>query len=307
MIGNSTASLIASRALSLYQQCFSSDLHSSRSIAAVKSKRQTFPMILMALLEDPANTNILTWLPNGTSFAIICQKQFTTELMPNHLNVKTFHAFTRKLGQWGFCRRDKHSFFYHPLFRQGNWLACGNIRCQTSSGRKMLPKSSYISSPTQSGAILLRKPDCAKQSVELYRAAIRTQEAQPVAPVLALQKSQMSTHCPRSQTMMNILTKAVVGAAVDALLWDRSSRPSLHQSIRRPHHFLSYNLAARTSELKATSACRGKTGMAKEKIKAELLSQVSSSERSREFTEILRKNGWQISNSSKLAQPAGPL
>ena len=291
MIGNSTVSLVVSRALSLYQQGCSSDLQPSRSIVIVKSKRQVFPTILMALLEDPANTDIVTWLPNGSSFAIISQKKFTTELMPNHFNVKTFHAFTRKLRQWGFRRGDKHSFFCHPLFRQGDWRACGNIRCETSSGSKVFPKSSHITSPRQSGAILLQKPDCAKQSVELFGAAIRTQKAQLVAPVIAPQKSQMSIYCPLSQTMVDFVTKAVVGAAVDALLWDRSSRPSLHQFIRCPHHFLPSNLYARTSELIATSACHGQTGMAKEKIKAELLAQVSSSERNREFAAILRKNG----------------
>ena len=131
--------LIVYRDLYLYKKGFLSYLHPSRSITAVKIKRQTFIVIIMVLLEDPTNTNIVTWLPNSTSFAIICQKQITTELMQNISNVKTFHAFTRKLGQWCFHLGERGLLFYHPLFLQVNWWACDNIRCQTYSRRKVSP------------------------------------------------------------------------------------------------------------------------------------------------------------------------
>lgn len=113
---------------------------------------------------------------------------------------------------------------------------------------------------------------------------------------------------PGSTGAQNDPAQAVVGAALDALVWNKrgTGTPSWKrkngdghdtpgsasvygtEALRR--RMLTSDLAAWTSELIATSACCGPTGLAKEKIKAELLKASSENGIGRDLASILRRS-----------------
>ena len=70
------------------------------------NKREIFPQRLMAILNDPSLTEIVTWLPNGKSFVIVRPDVFTEMVLPKYLppadarGSTKYPSFTRKLNRW---------------------------------------------------------------------------------------------------------------------------------------------------------------------------------------------------------------
>ena len=70
------------------------------------NKREIFPQRLLAILNDPSLTEIVTWLPNGKSFVIVRPDVFTEMVLPKYLppadarGSTKYPSFTRKLNRW---------------------------------------------------------------------------------------------------------------------------------------------------------------------------------------------------------------
>lgn len=70
------------------------------------NKREIFPQRLMAILNDAALVEIVTWLPNGRSFVIVRPDVFTDTVLPKYLppvdarGSTKYPSFTRKLNRW---------------------------------------------------------------------------------------------------------------------------------------------------------------------------------------------------------------
>lgn len=85
---------------------------SSKRVLPVKtspssaSKREIFPQRLLAILDDPSLSDIVTWLPHGRSFVIIRPDVFTEKVLPKYLppvdsrGSTKYPSFTRKLNRW---------------------------------------------------------------------------------------------------------------------------------------------------------------------------------------------------------------
>lgn len=71
-----------------------------------RSKREIFPERLMAILNESALSDIITWLPHGRSFVIIRPDVFAEKVMPKYFpspDARTstkYPSFTRKLNRW---------------------------------------------------------------------------------------------------------------------------------------------------------------------------------------------------------------
>ena len=94
-------------------------------------RQQTFPEVLMTLLEDKDNSDVITFLPDGKFFAIR-KKEFSETTMINYFTLKTFEEFLGKIRSWGFSRIDRNNksgieIFRHPLFVRGEWEKCSRI------------------------------------------------------------------------------------------------------------------------------------------------------------------------------------
>jgi hypothetical protein len=71
-----------------------------------RNKREIFPERLMAILNESALSDIITWLPHGRSFVIIRPDVFAEKIMPTYFpspdaRISTkYPSFTRKLNRW---------------------------------------------------------------------------------------------------------------------------------------------------------------------------------------------------------------
>lgn len=89
-------------------------------------RKLSFPELLMTLLLDSQNSDILTFLPDGKFFAIR-SKEFSQNLMIDHLKVSSFLDFLELIQGWGFTRINSSNntrssgiqVFRHPHFRKG--------------------------------------------------------------------------------------------------------------------------------------------------------------------------------------------
>lgn len=78
---------------------------SNTSVNPRRSKRDTFPQRLMAVLNDPSLSGIITWLPHGRSFVILRPDVFTTTVLSKYFasgnsTATKYPSFTRKLNRW---------------------------------------------------------------------------------------------------------------------------------------------------------------------------------------------------------------
>jgi len=65
---------------------------------------QNFPETLYEILSDPANCNILSWLPHGKGFVILNRQLFASHILPQNFDGAKFTSFTRRLKRWKFKR-----------------------------------------------------------------------------------------------------------------------------------------------------------------------------------------------------------
>mmetsp|Transcript_11723 Transcript_11723/g.17966 ORF Transcript_11723/g.17966 Transcript_11723/m.17966 type:complete len:350 (-) Transcript_11723:35-1084(-) len=119
----------------------SSEGGNSLSPVVEPNSTKSFVQILMDILnvEDPDQTSIICWVPDGESFLIADQERFEKELLPTYFRGSLFNSFVRKLNRWGFRRlkrTGKASSFAHDCFiRDKPWL-CENMRCQSKPNFK---------------------------------------------------------------------------------------------------------------------------------------------------------------------------
>lgn len=80
---------------------------SASSVTTVPtSKREIFPQRLMAILNDPTLSDIISWLPHGRAFVIIRPDVLTGTVLPKYLppvdarSSTKYPSFTRKLNRW---------------------------------------------------------------------------------------------------------------------------------------------------------------------------------------------------------------
>jgi hypothetical protein len=100
---------------------------------------ESFPQQLMKMLNDPANSQIVAWVPSGDAFRVHSKDQFVTEVMPAYFGKQSkFTSFTRKLNRWGFTRdsQDQNKGAYsHPLFHRDDPTSHEKMSCVSQSGQ----------------------------------------------------------------------------------------------------------------------------------------------------------------------------
>ena len=92
-------------------------------------------MQLMDILSDPANADIVSWLPHGCSFRIHNRDRFLNEILPPYYKNKKikYTSFTRKLSRWDFVRLSSGpdtGAFYHKLFQRDNPKLARRMFCR---------------------------------------------------------------------------------------------------------------------------------------------------------------------------------
>lgn len=82
-------------------------------------KTMSFAERLMEVLSNDHISDIMTWLPDGKTFAIIQPAKLVSDILPQFFQEAKLCSFDRKLRRWGFkraVRGSKTMIFYHELF-----------------------------------------------------------------------------------------------------------------------------------------------------------------------------------------------
>eukprot|EP00561_Arcocellulus_cornucervis_P013398 CAMPEP_0185799364 /NCGR_PEP_ID=MMETSP1322-20130828/283_1 /TAXON_ID=265543 /ORGANISM="Minutocellus polymorphus, Strain RCC2270" /LENGTH=624 /DNA_ID=CAMNT_0028494935 /DNA_START=87 /DNA_END=1961 /DNA_ORIENTATION=- len=106
---------------------------------SISRSGESFPQQLMKMLNDPANSEIVAWVPSGDAFMVHSKDQFVTEVMPAYFGKQSkFTSFTRKLNRWGFTRdsQDQNKGAYsHPLFHRDDPTSHEKMSCVSQAGQ----------------------------------------------------------------------------------------------------------------------------------------------------------------------------
>ncbi|GKY92268.1 hypothetical protein MPSEU_000197900 [Mayamaea pseudoterrestris] len=167
------------------------------------SKREIFPQRLFAILNDPALTDVVSWLPHGRSFVIIRPDVFTDQVLPKYLpptdarGSTKYASFTRKLNRWGFrqaTRGPDTGAFSHPLFQKDKPELCHGMVCQRSrdmsSPEKVVKKTRKLTLSAEKSRCPVAKvaqpsPSKTPATVVAPSALAAAVAAVPIAPLLA--------------------------------------------------------------------------------------------------------------------------
>jgi len=95
---------------------------SSLEDATLENVRQTFPVKLFKILNDPINQECLCWSDDGQSFGIRNREKLVKYILHIHFGTKKYSSFARQINGWGFKRREfifrierDHIDYYYPL------------------------------------------------------------------------------------------------------------------------------------------------------------------------------------------------
>ena len=129
------------------------------SYNSTHKRAKTFPEILMDILSTPDFAPIVSWLPNGNSFAIHNPTDFSAKILPKYFRRVIFRSFIRKLNRWGFrsVKRSVSGFestFEHKSFCRDEPELTAKMYCKSNPTTKQA-KASSSPSP-QVGPVLAR-------------------------------------------------------------------------------------------------------------------------------------------------------
>jgi len=210
----------------------------------------------MNLLEDPSNSDVITFLPDGTSFAILQPSAFASGLMSKHFKILKFDSFVRKLNRWGFSRvadriGNHCEVYQHPLFRRGKWDLCRKMKCLKGNLSCSSPKStSRASSPKEVTTRLPKTQDLNQPIGEERKEQMRLLLERGLQDQLAF--SAVKNHGPASaflnhqhhqskqfqmsfpQDLVDNATNHVLGAAFEVLARDKNHVPNVQLSSHQP-------------------------------------------------------------------------
>jgi hypothetical protein len=166
-------------------------------------RKQSFAEHLMTVLNDEANSDVLSWMPDGKAFTITNHKKFTMNFMPKLFNIRNMSSFVRKLCRWGFQRvHEKETrnsdIFKHPFFVRGDPALVKKCKCVgrvTGSGG-----TTTITTPNAStGGSPVTPPTLARGTFQpeshfVYESMPAPQQRQRRIPPPSMQQQQQHHH-----------------------------------------------------------------------------------------------------------------
>ncbi|KAK9383507.1 uncharacterized protein V2V93DRAFT_362008 [Kockiozyma suomiensis] len=75
---------------------------SRKAITSAPKSRPAFVLKLWNMVNDPANSAHITWMPDGTSFQVVGREQFERTVLPRYFKHSNFSSFVRQLNMYGW-------------------------------------------------------------------------------------------------------------------------------------------------------------------------------------------------------------
>jgi len=112
----------------------------------------------MQIIDDEANHNIVSWLPQGNGFTIHDKKQFEQVILPKFMKKIHYSSFTRRMNRWNFVLYNvshTSSRYFHPQFIKGDY----------DSAREMTPEAQKQWRRTKDGEWETREPSTNNRTI----------------------------------------------------------------------------------------------------------------------------------------------
>uniref|UniRef100_A0A7S2HHJ9 HSF-type DNA-binding domain-containing protein n=1 Tax=Helicotheca tamesis TaxID=374047 RepID=A0A7S2HHJ9_9STRA len=217
----------------------SNNILSDKKVNKKSRSTMLLPMTLMTLLDDPSNSDVITFLPDGTSFAILQPTVFASDLMPKHFNMVNYKAFVCKLNRWGFRQVTNRigarcEVYQHPLFRQGERGLCRKMKClrsdQSNSLSAPISRASSPTTATGHAANLYRcfsSNNVTGEKKQRMRRPLEKELQDPQTPPAVIHDQKLERREPAfvSQQALDRATTEVLGAAFEVLARDEGHAP----------------------------------------------------------------------------------
>lgn len=166
-----------------------------------RNKREIFPQRMLAVLNEPPLSDIISWLPHGRSFVIIRPDVFTEKVMPKYFppvdarGSTKYPSFTRKLNRWGFrqaTRGPDTGAFHHPLFQRDHPDLCVDMVCQRSRAVGGA-KTKQQKQPQTAVASQVKVATLTKESLETILPSSQATEIGKTATTVSLDETRSVT------------------------------------------------------------------------------------------------------------------
>merc|ERR1719343_150752 len=100
---------------SCQDDCESNNMEEHAERSEEEAKR--FPEQLRMILDEERYSSAISWLNNGTSFAIHNKSVFEDDIIPIYFQIKRWKSFQKQLNVYGFEKLSgKRRVYYHPYF-----------------------------------------------------------------------------------------------------------------------------------------------------------------------------------------------
>lgn len=174
----------------------------------------------MKVLSTRRFSDIISWTPDGTAFAIHRPKAFASEILPTYFKEAKYSSFTRKLHRWGFQRHLRGSdsgSFYHKNFQRGrldllDLMTCHKPRESSARAAGKFPKGS-VPSPGRERSDSLGfsqgKPQQQQQHVPMMPSA------DSIADAHAIRARQQHAELMALQAQMGDVSEERLNAAIE--------------------------------------------------------------------------------------------
>ena len=144
----------------------------------------------MQIIDDEANHNIVSWLPQGNGFTIHDKKQFEQVILPKFMKKIHYSSFTRRMNRWNFVLYNvshTSSRYFHPQFIKGDY----------DSAREMTPEPQKQWRRTKDGEWETREPLASRNAERATtNQTLRDGTDAHQAPLPTIKKSNRETYYP---------------------------------------------------------------------------------------------------------------
>eukprot|EP01134_Creolimax_fragrantissima_P003163 CFRG3163T1 len=116
----------------------------------------TFLQKVLAMVEEPESSELVSWTPNGESFRVYDPVPFAKEVLPRFFKHCNFSSFVRQLNMYDFHKvmevqsgalstgRSKEWEFVHPNFKRGQPQLLSLVKRKAGTTESSKPKSESI-------------------------------------------------------------------------------------------------------------------------------------------------------------------
>jgi hypothetical protein len=101
----------------------------------------------MQIIDNEANSDIISWLPEGNGFVIYDKALFEKVILSKFMKKIRYSSFTRRMNRWNFVLYNfssNSSRYFHPQFIRGDYASAMEMRPEAQKQWRRTKDGSYV-------------------------------------------------------------------------------------------------------------------------------------------------------------------